>query len=110
MTIKSTNFKTKLRKGDEVIVLSGKDKGKIGTVLSFLTAKNRVLVKGVNLVKDTKKARTAEEKSQIITREASIHISNISYYCQEKKVASKLGYQHVDDNKKRFVKKENKTI
>lgn len=110
MTIKSTNFKTKLRKGDEVIVLSGKDKGKIGTILSFLTTKNRVLVKGVNLVKDTKKARAAEEKSQIITREASIHISSISYYCQEKKVSSKLGYQVVDDNKKRFVKKDNKTI
>ena len=110
MTIKSTNFKTKLRKGDEVFVLSGKDKGKTGTVISFLTQKDRVLVKGVNLVKDTKKARTAEEKSQIITREASIHISNIAYFCQEKKVASKLGYQLEDSDKKRLVKKENKTI
>jgi large subunit ribosomal protein L24 len=110
MTIKSTNFKTKLRKDDEVIVLSGKDKGKTGKIISFLTAKNRVIVKGINLVKDTKKAKTAEEKSQFITREASIHISNIAYYCLEKKVASKICYLFDDNDKKRFVKKESKTI
>ena len=110
MTTKSNSFKTKLNKGDDVIVLSGKDKGKTGKVESFVTKKNRVFVKGINLVKDTKKARTAEDKSQIITREASIHISNIAFLSDDKKSSSKLGFKFEDGNKKRFVKKDNKVI
>ena len=74
----SVEFQTKLRRGDKVFVLSGKDKGKTGEILSFDLKKNRVLVKGINLIKDNKKAKNAEEKSQIVTREASIHISNLS--------------------------------
>ncbi|MBT4922706.1 MAG: 50S ribosomal protein L24 [Rickettsiales bacterium] len=106
----SVEFKTKLRKGDQVLVLSGKDKGKTGEVLSFSIAKNRVLVKGVNLVKDTKKARNAEEKSQIVTREASIHISNLAYYNQETSKPTKLGYKTEGGKKQRYMKKESKVI
>lgn len=106
----TNNFKTKLRKGDVVLVLSGKDKGKTGEIISFVTDKNRVFVKGVNLVKDNKKARSAEEKSQVITREASIHISNLAYYSADSKAHSKLGYSFVEGSKKRLAKKNNKVI
>ncbi|MBT4989537.1 MAG: 50S ribosomal protein L24 [Rickettsiales bacterium] len=107
---KLDNFKTKLSKGDNVIVLSGKDKGKTGEIVTFVTNKNRVFVKGVNLIKDTKKARNAEEKSQIITREASMHISNIAYYNDDTKKPVKLGYKSEDGKKVRFIKQENKVI
>ncbi len=110
MTTKTNSFKTKLRKGDEVIVLSGKDKGKTGKIESFITSKNRAFVKGVNLIKDTKKARSTEDKSQIITREASIHISNIAFLSDDKKSPSKLGYVINDGSKKRINKKDNKVI
>lgn len=106
----SVEFQTKLRRGDKVFVLSGKDKGKTGEILSFNLKKNRVLVKGVNLIKDNKKAKNAEEKSQIVTREASIHISNLSYYNQEKEKPTKLGFKIEDGKKVRYMKKENKVI
>ena len=102
------SIKIKLKKGDDVIVLAGKDKGKTGKIESFVTKKNRVIVKDINLVKDTKKARSAEEKSQIVKREASLHISNISYYIEKEKKPSKLGYKFEENKKVRFVKKENK--
>ncbi|MFQ5380689.1 MAG: 50S ribosomal protein L24 [Dehalococcoidia bacterium] len=67
----------KIRRGDRVLVLAGKDRGKRGTVRSVVTKTNRVVVEGVNLVRKHQRARSTGQQSQIIEREAPIHISNV---------------------------------
>src|SRR5882672_6179459 len=64
-------------KGDTVMVVRGDDKGKSGQVIKVFPKKGRVTVKGVNIVKRHRKARTADEKSGIIEMEAPIHVSNV---------------------------------
>lgn len=67
----------KLKRGDRVLVLAGKDRGKRGTVRQVITKTNRVVVDGVNMIKKHQRARAAGQASQIIDREAPIHISNV---------------------------------
>lgn len=67
----------KIKRGDRVIVLVGKDRGKRGTVRSILNKKGRVLVEGVNIIKRHQRARQQGQASQIIEREAPIHMSNV---------------------------------
>lgn len=67
----------KLKRGDRVVVLAGKDRGKRGTVRSIITKTNRVVVEGINMVTKHQRARAAGQQSEIIEREASIHISNV---------------------------------
>jgi large subunit ribosomal protein L24 len=64
-------------RGDQVMVVRGDDKGKRGEVIRVFRKKGRVTVKGVNIVKKHRKARTAEEQSGIIEMEAPIHVSNV---------------------------------
>ena len=66
-----------IKKGDNVIVLGGKDKGKKGKVALVLKAKNRVIVEGINILKKHKRASRADEKGQVIDVTRSIHISNV---------------------------------
>ena len=72
-------IKAKLRKNDQVVVISGKEKGKQGKVLKVLHAKNRVVVAGINMVKKAMKKRKQEDKDGIIEIECPIHISNLMY-------------------------------
>ena len=67
----------KIKRGDRVLVMTGKDKGKRGTVRSVIVKTNRVLVEGVNIVKRHQRARQQGQASQIIEREAPIHMSNV---------------------------------
>jgi len=67
----------KLRKGDRVVVLAGKDRGKRGTIRQVLPKHERVVVEGVNMIKKHQRARAVGQASQIIEREAPIHISNV---------------------------------
>ena len=69
-------YKTKLRKGDNVQVLNGKDKGKSGAIISILPKKNRALVKDVNVVKKHQKP-SKQSAGGIINKELSIHLSNL---------------------------------
>ena len=86
----------KLKKGDQVIVITGKEKGKQGTVLSV--SGDRVKVEGLNLVKKHKKANQATgSEGGIITQEASLHISNVAIYNAATQKADRVGYQ-IDDN------------
>ncbi|MGB4339803.1 MAG: 50S ribosomal protein L24 [Candidatus Hydrothermia bacterium] len=71
----------RIRKEDTVIVISGKDKGKIGKVKKVLPDKGRILVEGVNIVKRHMRARSAEQPSGIIQMEAPIHASNVKLIC-----------------------------
>ncbi|MEO0244166.1 MAG: 50S ribosomal protein L24, partial [candidate division WOR-3 bacterium] len=71
----------KIRRDDTVLVISGKDKGKIGKVKKVLPEKARIVVEGVNIVKRHMRARSAEQPSGIIQMEAPIHISNVKLIC-----------------------------
>jgi large subunit ribosomal protein L24 len=67
----------KLKRGDKVVVLAGKDRGKRGTVRQMVNKFDRVVVEGVNIVKKHQRARSQTQQSQIVEREAPIHISNV---------------------------------
>ncbi len=67
----------KIKRGDKVVVLAGKDRGKRGTVRRVISKTDRVIVEGVNIIKRHQRARSAQQQSQIIEREAPIHVSNV---------------------------------
>ena len=67
----------KIKKGDKVIVISGKDKGKTGAVVLALPAKDKVIVEGVNVMKRHERSRKGRQKGQIIDKTLPIHISNV---------------------------------
>ena len=95
---------SKIKKGDNVMVMTGKDKGKPGEVLSVLPAKERLLVRGVNIVKrHTKPSQTAP--GGIIERENAIHISNVALVDPTSNKATKIGFRILEDGRKvRFSK------
>jgi len=66
-----------VKKDDKVIVLTGKDKGKTGTVLKSLPKENKVVVSGVNILKKHQRARKAGEKGQVVDKAMPIHVSNV---------------------------------
>ena len=67
----------KIKRGDKVVVITGKDRGKRGTVRAVIVKHNRVLVEGVNIIKRHQRARSQNQVSAIIEREAPIHASNV---------------------------------
>ena len=70
-----------VKKDDIVVVLTGKDRGKSGKILKVIPKKQRVIVEGVNLIKKHQKPTQANPEGGIITKEASIHISNVLIFC-----------------------------
>ena len=76
-------IKTNIRKGDTIVVISGKDKGKTGKVISILTGKGRVIVTGINYVKKHEKPSRRNEKGGIVEKESSINLSNIMLLCSK---------------------------
>ena len=104
---KSTRFKMHVKKGDTVQVISGKDKGKVGEVLSTNPTDSKIIVKGVNIKTKHVKPRQDGESGQISTFEAPIHSSNVMLYSEKEKVASRINYVITEDGKK--VRKLKKT-
>ena len=100
----------KIRKGDEVIVMTGKDKGRKGSVLNVNRKDRRVLVQGVNMVK--RHTRPSQGNAGgIIEKEASLAISNVSIVDPKSGEASRVGYKTLDDGRKvRFAKKSGEVI
>jgi len=91
--------KFKLRKGDKVVVLTGKDKGKEGEILSVLREERRAVVSGVNMAKrHTKPARGTP--GGIVDKEAAIHISNLALRDPKDGKATKVGYKFLADGRK----------
>lgn len=100
-----------LRREDTVYVVSGKSRGKTGKILRILTEKNRVLVEKVNMVKKHAKPSKGNPQGGIIEKEASIHISNLMYYCPKCSKPVRLGSKVLKDGKKvRVCKKCNEQI
>ncbi len=102
--------KFKIRKGDKVIVLTGKDKGKIGEVTKTLPKERRLIVGGINkIVKHVKPSRTSAG-GRIVT-EAPLAISNVAMLDPKLQVPTKVGFKLLDDGKKvRFAKKSGEVI
>ena len=95
----------KLRQGDNVIVLSGNDKGKTGEILEIIPSTQKVVVKGVNIRKKHVKPRKAGEEGGIISSEYPIHSSKVNVVCPKCGKASKIGYIIEDGKKVRVCKK-----
>ena len=104
------NNKIKLKKGDEVIVLAGKDKGKTGKIIKVKPLNNKAFVAGINKVKKHQKP-DKNQSGGIIEKEMPIHISNLAYYDPAMKKNVKIGYKFSDKKKKiRFNKQNQKEI
>lgn len=98
--------KFKIKKGDKVIVTTGKDKGKSGEVLRMLRDRARVVVAGVNMVKRHKKPGRMGEQGGIIAQESSIHISNVAHIDPKSSKATRVGYKVLENGDKVRVAKQ----
>ncbi len=102
-------LKFKLKKDDPVIVISGKSKGQKGKIKQVLRDKSAVLVEGVNLSIKHKKPSQADTGG-ISKQEAPVHISNVAYFDEASKKASRIGYKVEKGKKSRFLKTSGKVI
>ena len=94
----------KVKVGDKVLVIAGKDKGKEGKVIKTYKKLDKVVVEGLNMVKKHSKPRTTEDKGGIFDIEAPIHVSNVAYLDPVQKKPTKIGYKVVDGKKVRYCK------
>jgi large subunit ribosomal protein L24 len=101
--------KFKIKKGDQVIVITGRDKGKKGEVLEVLRDESRVRVQGVNMVKRHRRA-TQSDAGGIISMEAPLHISNVSHVDPEGGAATRVGFEVKDGKKIRVAKRSGKAL
>ena len=104
-------IKMRIKTGDLVKVINGKDKGKTGEVLKTIPLENRVVVKGVNLRTKHVKPTQEGETGRILTEEASLHASNVMFFSKDKNLISKIEY-FIDKEgvKKRRLKKTGEVI
>ncbi len=97
--------KTYLKKNDQVEVIAGKDKGRVGKVLKVLPAKNQAVVEKINMIKRHTKATEMNQQGQIVEKEAPIHVSNLLLICPECTKTGKVGKKVLEDGTKiRFCK------
>ena len=97
--------KLKIRKGDRVVVITGRDKGKSGQVLRVIPAESRAIVQGVNVARRHQR-QTAAQEGGIISKEMPIHVSNIALADPKTGKATRVGYKFLKDGKKvRFAKR-----
>lgn len=101
--------KFKIRKGDNVKVIAGAQKGTEGKVIKILSESGRVIVEGVNLVKKHTKPSAQSPQGGIVEKESSIDISNLSLLTADGKV-TRTGYRIEDDKKVRYSKKSKEVI
>jgi large subunit ribosomal protein L24 len=99
----------KIKKGDTVVVLAGRDKGRSGEVLQVIPKEDRAVVRGVNLVKRHQR-QTAQAEGGIISKEATIHLSNLSHAGSDGK-PTRVGFKILEDGRKvRFAKRSGDLI
>ena len=95
----------RVKKGDTVKVLSGKDKGKTGEVLEILPKTNKIIVKGINIIKKHTKPRRQGEEGGILSMEGAIHVAKVNVVCPKCGKATKVGYSVEKEEKVRVCKK-----
>lgn len=89
-----------VKKGDRVIVLAGKDKGKRGEILSASPKEKRVVVQGVNMIKRHTRPTQANPQGGIVEKEASIHVSNVAHIDPKDDKATRVGHKVLEDGRK----------
>jgi len=100
----------KIKKGDRVVVMSGKDKGKMGDVLRVFPKESRVIVQGVNMAKRHQR-QTAQDEGGIISKEMPIHMSNLSHQDPKDGNPTRVGFKVLNDGRKvRFAKRSGEVI
>ena len=101
--------KMKVKTGDQVMILAGKDKGKTGQIKQVFPKDSRVIVEGANLVKrHQKQSQTAQ--AGIVSKEATIHVSNVAHIDPKDKKPTRVGYKIDGDRKVRFAKRSGEVI
>ncbi|MFC5528026.1 50S ribosomal protein L24 [Cohnella yongneupensis] len=109
--LESHNNKLHVKKDDNVIVITGKDKGKKGRIIAAYPRENRVLVEGVNMVKRHTRPNPTNQQGGIIEREAPIHVSNVMHIDPKSGKATRVGYKVLENGKKiRIAKKSGQEI
>jgi large subunit ribosomal protein L24 len=100
----------KIKKGDRVVVTTGRDKGKKGEVMKIMTEENRALVSGVNMVKRHQR-QTQKLQGGIVSKESSIHLSNLAHADPKDGSPTRIGWKVLNDGRKvRFAKKSGEVI
>jgi large subunit ribosomal protein L24 len=100
----------KIKKGDQIIVIAGKDKGKKGEVIRSIPSENRVVVQGINMVtKHTKPSMTTQ--GGLVKQEAAIHVSNVAHVDPKSNEATRVGFKILEDGRKvRIARKSGEQI
>ena len=102
--------KLKIRKGDKVVVITGKDKGKQGEVVRTIPSENRAVVRGVNVAKRHQK-QTAAQEGGIVSKELPIHVSNLALRDPKDGKPTRVGFKNLADGKKvRVAKRSGEVI
>jgi large subunit ribosomal protein L24 len=100
----------KIKKGDQVLIIKGKDRGRVGKVIKALPKENRVVIEGLNLVKKHIKPRREGEKGKIIEIPRPIPVNNVKLICPHCSKATRIGYKFEGQEKYRYCKKCQKLI
>lgn len=95
----------KIKKGDSVLITSGKDRGRVGKIIRTMPSEGRVVVEGANIRKKHARARKGGKKGQIVQFPAPLASSSVKMVCPKCKKASRVGYVHEEGRKKRICKK-----
>lgn len=98
----------KIRKGDNVVVLTGKDKGRTGEVIAVMPKEDRAVVRGINMVRRHQR-QTQTQEAGIVNKEASIHLSNLAIADKDGK-PTRVGFKMDGDKKVRFAKRSGDVI
>lgn len=104
-------YKWKIRKGDQVVITTGKSKGTVGEVLSVLRTSERVVVKGANIVTRHQKPSQLHPKGGLIRKEASLHVSNVAHVDPKTNKPTRCGFRFLEDKTRvLFAKKSGEEI
>jgi large subunit ribosomal protein L24 len=97
--------KMKLKKGDNVIMLGGKDRGKKGKVIHVFSEDDKLVVEGLNLVKKHLRAKKQGQKGQIVNKERAVSVASVALVCRSCDKPTRVGYRLEGENKIRICKK-----
>ena len=101
--------KLKIKKGDNVVVIAGRDRGKSGEVIRVIPEEGRLVVQGINMVKRHTAPRPGQPGG-IVEKEASIHVSNVAHVDPKENKPTRVGYKTVDGRKLRFARRSGEMI
>jgi len=101
--------KLKVKKGDKVVVITGRDKGKSGEILEVLRAENRVVVQGVNMAQRHQK-QTMQQEGGIVQKELPIHVSNVALIDPKTEKPTRVGYRMDGERKIRFARRSGEAL